>query len=229
MRKVITIDGPAGAGKSTVSRAVAAELNYLYLDTGALYRALAYKALKTKIDINAPEGLASFCRKTEVELKNIKGKMMVFVDGENVSDKIRTEEIGLAASVISACPVVREKLLVLQKEAGAKGGIVAEGRDMGTVVFPDAEFKFFLDADIEERIKRRTEELYLKNETDGIEAVARDMKARDRQDTSRDAAPLTAARDALIIDSTSLNIPQVVELILKRIRGATGCKPCLQK
>ena len=163
MGKVITIDGPAGAGKSTVSKAVAAKLQYIYLDTGALYRALAYKALKNNINVRDADELAKLCSTTDVVLKNLDGKMTVYVDGENVDNKIRTEEVGLAASTISAFPVVREKLLSLQREAGARGGIVAEGRDMGSVVFPEAEFKFFLDADVEERIQRRHEELVQKN------------------------------------------------------------------
>lgn len=217
---VITIDGPAGAGKSTVSKAVAAELNYLYLDTGALYRALAYTAMKNKIDLHNPLAIASFCRPVEVELKNNNGKMEVFVDGEGLGEKIRSEEAGLAASVISAYPAVREKLLALQRQAGAKGGIVAEGRDMGTVVFPDARFKFFLDAGIEERIKRRAGELSHKNREVDTKAIARDMEARDKQDADRQIAPLAAAKDALVIDSTLLSIAQVVEIILRRVRTA---------
>lgn len=217
---VITIDGPAGAGKSTVSKAVAAELNYLYLDTGALYRALAYTAMKNKIDLHNPLAIASFCRPVEVELKNNNGKMEVFVDGEGLGEKIRSEEAGLAASVISAYPAVREKLLALQRQAGAKGGIVAEGRDMGTVVFPDARFKFFLDAGIQERIKRRAGELSHKNREVDTKAIARDMEARDKQDADRQIAPLAAAKDALVIDSTLLSIAQVVEIILRRVRAA---------
>lgn len=219
MEKVITIDGPAGAGKSTVSQAVAAKLNYLYLDTGALYRALAYKALKNEIDVNDPDDLSELCYATKVSLKNINGKMTVFVDGENVDDKIRAEEVGLAASALSAYPVVRKKLLFLQREAGARGGIVAEGRDMGSVVFPDADFKFFLDANIEERIRRRQEELIQKNKPRARDAVSRDMKARDQQDSKREIAPLTAAPDAIIIDSTALDVSQVVEIILNRVSG----------
>lgn len=220
--KIITIDGPAGAGKSTVSKAIAARLEYLYLDTGALYRALAYKALKNKIDVHNPEDLNAFCQATRVMLKNQDGKIMVFVDGENVDDKIRTEEVGLAASTLSAYPVVREKLLALQREAGARGGIVAEGRDMGTVVFPGADFKFFLDARIDERIRRRHEELIQKNKPVRLEAISRDMKARDHQDSKREIAPLVAAPDAMIIDSSSMDVSQVVEIILNRVVGRSA-------
>lgn len=219
MEKVITIDGPAGAGKSTVSKAVAARLQYLYLDTGALYRALAYKAIVNKINVNDSDELAKLCSTTKVTLKNLDGEMTVFVDGENVGGKIRTEEVGLAASTISAFPVVREKLLSLQREAGASGGIVAEGRDMGSVVFPNADCKFFLDANIEERIRRRHTELVQKNGPAGLTEISRDMQARDHQDSQREIAPLTTSPDAIIIDSTHLDVSQVVEIILKCLSG----------
>lgn len=217
MKKVITIDGPAGAGKSTVSKAVAAKLRYIYLDTGALYRALAYKALKNRIDVNDSDELAKLCSATDVTLKNLNGKMTVFVDGEDVGDKIRTEEVGLAASAISAFPVVREKLLSLQQEAGARGGIVAEGRDMGSVIFPHADAKFFLDANIEERIRRRHEELVQKNAPARLDAISRDMQARDHQDSQRKIAPLSAPPGSIIIDSTHLDVSQVVDIILERV------------
>ncbi len=222
MECVITIDGPAGAGKSTVSKAVAARLQYVYLDTGALYRALAYKALKYNINVNNSDELAELCSTTEVTLKNIDGKIAVYIDGHDVGDKIRKEEVGLAASTISAFPVVREKLLSLQREAGACGGIVAEGRDMGSVVFPDAEFKFFLDANIEERIRRRRTELAQKNGPAGLASISKDMHARDHQDSQRKTAPLTAPPNAMIIDSTSLDISQVVEIILERVSGRSA-------
>jgi cytidylate kinase len=219
MPKVITIDGPAGAGKSTVSKAVAAKLQYIYLDTGALYRALAHKALKNNINVRDADELAKLCSTTDIVLKNLDGKLTVYVDGENIDNKIRTEEVGLGASTISAFPVVREKLLSLQREAGARGGIVAEGRDMGSVVFPEAEFKFFLDADVEERIQRRHAEIVQKNGPAKRDAVTRDMQARDQQDSQRKIAPLTAASDAIIIDSTFLDVSQVVEIILRRVSG----------
>jgi CMP/dCMP kinase len=222
MKKVITIDGPAGAGKSTVSKAVAARLGYLYLDTGALYRALAYQALKNKIDVNNADALATLCSKTDVTLKNMNGKMIVFVNGHDIGDKIRTEEVGLAASTLSAFPVVRKKLLSLQQEAGACGGIVAEGRDMGSVVFPNADAKFFLNASIEERSRRRHKELLQKNEPVDRNAISRDMQARDYQDSKRILAPLSAAQDAVIIDSTSLDVSQVVEKIIACVSGRTG-------
>jgi cytidylate kinase len=219
MKPVITIDGPAGAGKSTVSKELAARLKFVYLDTGALYRALAYKALKSKIDVNDPDELERLCSTTDVILKNMNGAMTVFVDGEDVGDKIRTEEVGLAASTLSTFPAVREKLLHLQREAGARGGIVAEGRDMGSIVFPDAEIKIYLDADVGERIRRRHEELVQKNRPATLSDISRDMQARDHQDSQRKIAPLVASPGAIIIDSTSLDISQVVEKILEHISG----------
>lgn len=216
-KKIITIDGPAGAGKSTVSKALAERLQYIYLDTGALYRALAHKALTQNVDLKDSAALAALCSKTDIALKNIDGKMTVYVDGEDVGDRIRTEEVGLAASTLSAFGVVREKLLSLQREAGAEGGIVAEGRDMGSVVFPYADYKFFLDADIQERTRRRHNELLQKSNPAEMESILKHMEARDHQDSKREIAPLMASRDAVIIDSTTLDVSEVVECILRRI------------
>ena len=202
---IITIDGPAGAGKSTVSKTLAKKLNYIYLDTGALYRALAYKTLKFKISLDDVSALANLCSSTTVVLKNIDGQMKVYVDGEDVEEKIRTEEVGLAASKISTFAVVRERLLNLQREAGAQGGIVAEGRDMGSVVFPHADYKFYLDAKLEERIKRRYKELLEKGVSVEYKSIQKDMLARDKQDKQREIAPLKAPDGAIIIDSDNLS------------------------
>ncbi len=216
-KKIITVDGPAGAGKSTVSKALAKKLGYIYLDTGALYRALAHKALINKISLEDTSALAKMCSSTKVSLKNIDSKMVVLVDGEDVGNKIRTEDVGLAASKISAFAVVRESLLNLQREAGLQGGIVAEGRDMGSIVFPHADYKFYLDANAEERIKRRYSELLAKGA--GVEylAIQKDMMARDNQDSQREIAPLTASIDAIIIDSSDLSVEGVVEKIIQHI------------
>ena len=216
-RLVVTIDGPAGAGKSTVSKILAKKLDYIYLDTGALYRALAYKALKLKMSIDEASSLADLCSTTKVVLKNIGGQMKVSVDGEDVEDKIRTEEVGLAASKISTFAVVREKLLDLQREAGAKGGIVAEGRDMGSVVFSGADYKFYLDAQIEERIRRRHKELLDKGLSAKYKSIQEDMLTRDRQDKQREIAPLQAPEDSIIIDSDNLSIEGVVDKIISYI------------
>jgi cytidylate kinase len=215
---VITIDGPAGAGKSTVSKILAKKLNYIYLDTGALYRAMAYKALKLKISSDDVSALADLCSNTTVILKNNGGQMKVYVDGENVEDKIRTEEVGLAASKISSFAVVREKLLNLQREAGIQGGIVAEGRDMGSVVFPHADYKFYLDAKLEERIKRRHKELSVKDVSVKYKSIQEDMLTRDKQDKQRELAPLKAPDGAIIIDSDNLSVEKVVDKIIFYIK-----------
>jgi cytidylate kinase len=214
---VVTIDGPAGAGKSTVSRILARKLDYIYLDTGALYRALAYKTLKLKISPDDVTSLSGLCSNTSVILKNTSGLMKVYVDGEDVEEKIRTEEIGMAASKISTFVVVREKLLNLQREAGIGGGIVAEGRDMGSVVFPDADYKFYLDATLEERINRRHKELLDKGSSIIHELIQHDMIARDKQDKQRELAPLKAPDGAVVIDSDNLTVEGVVNKIISYI------------
>jgi CMP/dCMP kinase len=214
---VVTIDGPAGAGKSTVSKILARQLDYIYLDTGALYRALAYKALKLKMPVDDVSSLTDLCANTRVVLENNNGQMKVYVDGEDVESKIRTEEIGLAASKISTFPVVREKLLDLQREAGAQGGIVAEGRDMGSVVFPDADCKFYLDAGLEARINRRYKELSDKGLSVNYELIQKDMSARDNQDQKREIAPLRAPDGAIIIDSDNLSVQDVVGKMLSHV------------
>ena len=213
-RLVITIDGPAGAGKSTVSKALAKQLGYIYLDTGALYRALASKALNKKIDLGDVTALNDLCSSTIILLKNINGEMKVYVDGEDVGDKIRTEEVGLAASKISTVSVVRQSLLQLQKEAGNNGGIVAEGRDMGSVVFPNADYKFYLDADVDERIKRRHKELLGKGISSEYQTIKDGMLDRDKQDSARMIAPLKPSADSIIIDSSNLSVSQVVQQIV---------------
>lgn len=214
---VITIDGPAGAGKSTISKILAKKLGYIYLDTGALYRALAYKALKLKISLEDISSLHNLCLNTDVYLKNVNGQMKVFVDGEDVEQKIRTEEVGLAASKISTYAAVREKLLDLQREAGVRGGIVAEGRDMGSVVFPGADCKFYLDAGVDERTKRRYKELAGKGLSAEYQSIQKDMISRDEQDKQRELAPLKAPEGAIVIDSDNLSIEEVVEKIFSSI------------
>ncbi len=219
---IITIDGPAGAGKSTVSKVLARKLSYVYLDTGALYRAIAYKILEEGIPPDNESLLSDLCNRTNIHLNNIDGNLNIFIDSEDVTDRIRTEEVGLLASTVSAMPVVREVLLSIQREAGEKGGIVAEGRDMGTVVFPKADCKFYLDAGTEERVKRRYKELITRGNKADYEEIRRDMIVRDRQDQGREIAPLKPSQDAIIIDSTNISISGVVEKMLSIIRGYRG-------
>jgi cytidylate kinase len=220
---IITIDGPAGAGKSTVSKALAKILSFIYLDTGALYRAVAYKVLDEGILPNDDKAITDLCSRLKINLKNIDGHLNVFVDNENVTDKLRTEEVGLLASRVSAIPAVRNLLLSIQREVGEEGGIVAEGRDMGTVVFPNADCKFFLDADIEERARRRYKELLMRGKIADYKETERDLNVRDRQDKERQIAPLMASQDAIIIDSTNMSVTEVVENIRSFINSHLKC------
>ena len=213
---VITIDGPAGAGKSTVSKALAAKLSYLYLDTGAFYRAFAYKAKKEGI-LHDDEGLSRMGGNISIRMQHKDGRLSVFVGGEEVTDKIRTQEISLLASTLSARPCVRQALLSLQREAGAKGGIVAEGRDMGTVVFPGADYKFYLDAAVAERAKRRYKEVIVCDDKVDYEQIEKDIIVRDKQDKERAIAPLKPAETAVIIDSTDMTVDEVVDKITELI------------
>lgn len=212
-RPVVTIDGPAGAGKSTISKLLAFRLSFFYLDTGALYRAFAYR-LKCEGWDGTEQRIADICRKIKISLKNEAGRCRVLIDGEDVSDRIRTEEIGLLASNISAIPQLRKHLLPLQREMAAAGGVVAEGRDMGTVVFPLAEIKFFLDASLEERAKRRYLELVEKGQPVILKDIENDLIRRDRQDRDRSVAPLAIPKDALVIDSSDKSVSQVVEIMI---------------
>ena len=215
---VITIDGPGGAGKSTVSRRIAERLSYTCLDTGALYRALAYKVLQRGIPSGDVTLLADLCAETDISFEMQGGAMTLFVDGEDVTGKIRTEEVGACASAISAVPVVRKTLLSLQREAGRRGGIVAEGRDMGTVVFPDAAVKFYLDASPGTRAARRHRELLVRGMTADPAQIEKNLTERDRQDSRRDSAPLKPPEGSVIIDTTGMDIDMVVDKMMKIIR-----------
>jgi CMP/dCMP kinase len=216
---VITIDGPAGAGKSTVSRILAQKLSYIYLDTGAIYRTVALKASEAGIAADDEENLGRLCEGIRVSFVNEEGNLKIHLDDEEVSNKIRTEEISMLASKVSAVPSVRKALLPIQRKAAINGGIVAEGRDMGTMVFPNADFKFYLDASVEERSRRRYLELAGKGNLSEIEGVTRDIIMRDRQDTERKVAPLKPSTDSIIIDSTNLGVDEVVSKLLAIIGG----------
>jgi cytidylate kinase len=215
-KPVITVDGPAGAGKSTITREIAHRLSFVYLDTGALYRAMAYY-LKDKGFSNSKEELTVLARSMNVTLQKVAGQLHVCVNGEDVTNKIRSEEIGLLASKISAEPLVREVLLSVQRNLASTGGVVAEGRDMGTVVFPDAEIKFFLDASVDERAKRRFRELIGEDKRVRLEDVRNDIVLRDRQDRERPISPLRVPSDAVVIDSTDKSISQVIDIMMSVI------------
>lgn len=220
-RLVITIDGPAGSGKSTVSKILAGKLSYIYLDTGALYRAFACKVAEEKIPADDEKLLSGMCAGFNVSIKSVNSDIRILVDNEDVTKKIRGQDIGMLASKVSAVPVVRKTLLSVQRKTGKNGGIVAEGRDMGTVVFPDADFKFFLTASVEERSRRRFTELAEKGEYCHFEEVKRDLIIRDRQDSERKIAPLKPSKDSITIDSTNMSITDVVEEMLKVIKENT--------
>ena len=214
MKNLITIDGPSGAGKGTVSRLLAKKLGYEYLDTGALYRAVAWKVKKEKADPDNEDSLKKILGNINIDFKGDK----VFIDGTDATSEIRTNEIGDLSSRVSAKPAVRAGLFSIQREIGLRGNVVIEGRDAGTVIFPEAENKFFLDAGLEERARRRFEEL--KGKTPGItmEKTIEDIKKRDLRDSSRENAPLMKTKDMIYIDSTNLNIEEVVAEILKNLR-----------
>jgi len=217
-RYVVTVDGPAGSGKSTVSRLLARRLSYVYLDTGALYRAVALKVSRAGLAAADRAGIAALCGETDITLFEREGTTRILLDGRDVTEHIRTPEISMLASTVSAHPEVRQRLLAVQREAARTGGVVAEGRDMGTVVFPGAEVKFFLTAGAEERARRRWLELRERGHEVGLDEVLRDVIRRDRQDSEREIAPLRPSEDGVLVDSTGKSIEDVVEELFKAIK-----------
>ena len=217
-RLVITIDGPAGAGKTTVSRALADRLGYKYIDTGALYRGVAYEAISKGLSYDDDSGLERMCAGLRLIFIRIKKELHLISNDSDITDLIRTPEVTMFASSVSARSVVRKYLLALQRDMGRKKGVVFEGRDMGTVVFPDADIKFFLDASHKNRALRRYREMEQKT-SQTLEDVERDMKQRDENDSSRELAPLKPAEDAQIIDSTDISANEVVKLMVSYIEA----------
>jgi cytidylate kinase len=215
---VIAIDGPSGAGKSTVARRLAKRLGYTYIDTGAMYRAIGWKAKQEGIDPANETALAGLCGRIQVLLTNDADDPRIAVDGIDVSEAIRTPEMGMMASAVSKSPAVRARLLSLQRDLGARGGVVMDGRDIGTVVFPDAEVKFYLDASPEERGRRRYRELSAKGMEVDLDRITREIRERDHQDSGRAIAPLKRAEDAVLIDSSDREIDEVVEAMLANVR-----------
>lgn len=213
----VTVDGSAGSGKSTVAREVARRLGYRYVDTGAMYRAAALKARRNGVQPDDESGLRDILKNTSIDLIPSGDRLRIMLDGADISDAIRTEEAGMDASVYSRSPAVRERLVEMQRAMGNSGGVVMEGRDIGTVVFPRAECKIYLDANPETRAKRRSKELEAKGiyaqESDVLERV----KSRDQQDSTRSLAPLKPAPDAIRIDTSNITIEQVVNKVLEGI------------
>jgi cytidylate kinase len=212
---MVTIDGPAGAGKSTVARALAERLGFDFLDTGAMYRAVTLAALRAGIDLHDQDALRTLLDGLQLELSA--GK--VVLNGEDVSRLIRTAEVTAASRPIADSPVVRQRLVTLQRQAAQGKNMVTEGRDQGTVVFPDAACKFFLVADPVERARRRQREMQERGENVSLEAILAAQEERDRRDAERDLAPMKPAVDALVVDSTSLTVEQLVDTLEAHVRA----------
>ena len=209
----IAVDGPSGAGKSTIAKAIAKKLCIDYIDTGAMYRAVGYKMLQEGIAMDDIPAIAEMLKKTEIDFSG--GN--IYLDGENINDRIRTEEISKQASDCSALGIVRAKLTEQQQKMGEKKSVIMDGRDIGTVVFPEAEFKFYITATAEERASRRYKELIAKGEDVTYEKVLADIKQRDYNDSTREINPLKKADDALELDTTGMGIEEVIDFISKEM------------
>ncbi len=206
----VAIDGPAGAGKSTIAKLVAKEKGYIYVDTGAMYRALAIHFLNKGVDAADRDAVAEACKDAEVTIRYEDGIQQVYLNGENVTGMLRTEEVGNMASKTSAIPTVREKLLELQRSLAAEKDVIMDGRDIGTNILPNADVKIYLTASVETRAKRRYDELKAKGEDCDLEEISRDIRERDERDMTREIAPLKQAEDAILVDSSDMTIPEVV-------------------
>lgn len=214
----VAIDGPAGAGKSTIAKLVAKEKGYIYVDTGAMYRGLAIHFLQKKIDPSDTKAVAKACNDAEVSIGYENGIQQVYLNGENITDQLRTEEVGNMASKTSAIPAVREKLLELQRSLAKEKDVIMDGRDIGTNILPDADVKIYLTASVETRARRRYNELQEKGVECDLLSISRDIQERDERDMNREIAPLCQAEDAVLIDSSNLSISQVVNAICSYCR-----------
>ena len=211
----VAIDGPAGAGKSTIAKLVAKEKGYVYVDTGAMYRGLAIHFLENGIEAEEKEKIAEACKDADVTIRYEDGQQQVYLNGKNITAKLREEAVGNMASKSSAIPEVRAKLLELQRELARKEDVIMDGRDIGTCFLPDADVKVFLTASVETRAKRRYDELVEKGVACDLEEIARDIAERDERDSTREIAPLKQAEDAVLVDSSHMTIEEVVAAIVK--------------
>lgn len=215
---IIAIDGPSGAGKSTLGRMIARELGYLYIDTGAMYRAVALAVIEAGVSLNDAKAVADLADRLDIKLEGDPDSLRVSLNGRDVSDEIRTEEVSHASSVVSTIPAVRRNLVERQRKMGAHGRVVLDGRDIGTVVFPNADVKFFLTARPRERAARRFKEERLRERDVTFDETLSDINTRDQRDSTREDSPLAIAEGAIVIDSTDLSIDEVVERMLAVIR-----------
>ena len=209
----VAIDGPAGAGKSTIAKLVAKKKGYIYVDTGAMYRGLAIHFLKKKADPEDRQAVAEACKDAEVTIGYEDGVQQIYLNGENVTGMLRTEEVGNMASKTSAIPEVREKLLELQRSLAREKDVIMDGRDIGTNILPNADVKIYLTASVETRARRRYDELKEKGTDCSLDEIARDIRERDERDMTREIAPLKKAEDAILVDSSDMTIQQVVDEI----------------
>ena len=214
----VAIDGPAGAGKSTIAKLVAKEKGYIYVDTGAMYRGLAIHFLKKGVDPEDKKAVAEACKDAEVTIGYENGIQQIYLNGENVTGMLRTEEVGNMASKTSAIPEVRNKLLDLQRSLAKEEDVIMDGRDIGTNILPDADVKIYLTASVETRAKRRFDELKEKGEDCSLEEISKDIRERDERDMTREIAPLRKAEDAVLVDSSNMTIPEVVDAICSYCR-----------
>jgi len=216
---IIAIDGPAGSGKSTVAKIVAKKLNFRYIDTGSMYRSIAWKSLQKNTALEDKEAVAEIALKTKIELVYSEGGQLVFVDDKNITDQLKMEVVSRGAAIVAAQPIIREIMTAKQRQLGGAGKVVMDGRDIGTVVFPQADKKFFLDADPKERGRRRFIELKEKNQVSDtdLSIIIEQVIQRDNEDRNRKIAPLKKAKDAILIDTTKLSIDQVVKKIITTI------------
>lgn len=217
----IAIDGPAGAGKSTIARRVAKELSFIYVDTGAMYRAMALYLLRKEVNRDDTEQIGNICQDAEISIEYQNGEQIVLLNGENVNSYLRTEEVGNMASVSSAVPRVREKLLSLQRKLAKDMSVVMDGRDIGTTILPNADVKIYLTASSLTRARRRYLELQEKGTVCNLDDIQKDIEERDQRDMSREISPLRQAEDAVLVDSSDLTIQQVVDRILQIFRSKT--------
>ncbi len=211
---VIAIDGPAGAGKSTISKLIAKNLGINYIDTGAMYRAITYKCIKEDIDVNDIQRVVDLCSRTDVDFVD----NYIYLDGQRLNEEIRTLQVSSRVSDVAKIPQVREFLLEKQRDIGKRSDVILDGRDVGTHIFPDAKYKFFLNASAQERGRRRYQELIDKGQSVVLEEIIEDIKKRDYIDSTREVAPLVKADDAIEVDTTSMTIDQVVTYISDMVR-----------